>query len=1000
MPREFREYHEDKEPEYDGIEPHYLHQPDEKECQQPTFERQIDIAEHRFSETEKAELDSQVAEIIACMERAYPSHHQEQHDIRVSDPLSIDELKKDIATEQDATTANSSSLEMETRIIEASSQHPIVREPMPSLQKSSEYPEVEKFSNPECQDHITIDSPKELDELLGLHSHLQDFPGFREVYRQARLYVELKAAQEQGALLDVTPEDLEGSFDIPKEVLRNWLTGKYEPILIRSLRTREAQRQQESRSLTPCSTPRNSKPILETMAYKEQHPTLVDSSTHHITTDTPDVSESTETVPIRNKGQVVVKETTPIHNATTLNAELDRFPHIRTRWDYPILYLVVEKYFEVLKYQDNLARNETSITAISDAVDTSPLWVRQWLIENRPPRLLRLLDCERTNAVVLGKIQPLETQCDTSNNANLKSLKKLEMGKNHNIDDKREQVKSSSSLTDSTEATVGSRRITIRIWQPHICNNPIINKEQLHSIIDQEYHGIKRIKNFQYLIADAELHLELIEKLRGQKFIQHGDLTHIAKEFPRTRTWRAQVELIRVYIRNAGRPQLYRYIERAQSKTENQSRLSDLHRDNCGIRSTEDVKHRLDTFYATKDLIRQPRHQHRLSLVDKYFRALKLLENGGFFSNVAKEVGVHRTTVRQWLYNKDRPDLVQLARLIPEEDPGPNYKWLPTKLALGRGYEPIAFVRVPVIVREWDQYTALLKQRTEVSNWQMRLWKERFGEISKEQALAYILGMIVSDADKPLRSYASSRVQLRLTKAHQWSEQVGEATCYYLGKLGIHAERKEDIKVGDYEIYRWQSKSDPFLMWLIRSGIGLEFDNRTTYDAIRADYLLKASYEIRLRFLQGMNDGDGYAVVKGQYIGNACGVNSRFYQELIKTFGIESKIIKNPDGAHKDRIDVIKQESIKHAAELPFFLHAIGRQENLEKILKMFEVRSEQMRGLFPDEVAERIMELREQGESFGGIAEIIFNEYGLSYSISSINNKVKKWINAGKDHS
>ncbi len=50
----------------------------------------------------------------------------------------------------------------------------------------------------------------------------------------------------------------------------------------------------------------------------------------------------------------------------------------------------------------------------------------------------------------------------------------------------------------------------------------------------------------------------------------------------------------------------------------------------------------------------------------------------------------------------------------------------------------------------------------------------------------------------------------------------------------------------------------------------------TIYDAIKAEWILTAPDEFRLKFLQGLNDRDGFATVKVQRMGNACGPNVPF----------------------------------------------------------------------------------------------------------------------------
>ena len=76
---------------------------------------------------------------------------------------------------------------------------------------------------------------------------------------------------------------------------------------------------------------------------------------------------------------------------------------------------------------------------------------------------------------------------------------------------------------------------------------------------------------------------------------------------------------------------------------------------------------------------------------------------------------------------------------------------------------------------------------------------------------------------------------------------------------------------------------------------------------------MTAPRRIRIKFVQGLNDGDGWASVKDQTIGNACEPNIAFVKQLFLTFNIES----TDDGR---RVRIHKQDSLIRAAQLPFFL--------------------------------------------------------------------------------
>jgi len=162
-------------------------------------------------------------------------------------------------------------------------------------------------------------------------------------------------------------------------------------------------------------------------------------------------------------------------------------------------------------------------------------------------------------------------------------------------------------------------------------------------------------------------------------------------------------------------------------------------------------------------------------------------------------------------------------------------------------------------------------------------------------------------------NFSSKPFRLTLSKKYGWSKRVDEAVCYYLGKLGIKANQFKDVPKGPKApngMYRWRAGKSPFLLWMVRSCLGLQSHECTTNDAIKTDWILTAPEEIRIKFLQGLNDGDGFAIVKVQRMGNACGQNIPFVKKLLKTFNIESG---------KDGISILirRQKSISRQQSFP-----------------------------------------------------------------------------------
>jgi len=396
--------------------------------------------------------------------------------------------------------------------------------------------------------------------------------------------------------------------------------------------------------------------------------------------------------------------------------------------------------------------------------------------------------------------------------------------------------------------------------------------------------------------------------------------------------------------------------------------------------SMKDIFNRLSTYYPFSDLMQLANYSYYIDQARKYFRAFELLSIGEPVKSIAEQIWLHKSTIYRWINDQKRPSLIDLACRIPRRNPGSEQKWLPIIIKQGPGFQPQKFISVPYQIRNWALCLQTIRSLTSLQNTRVSKWYRSFGYISREHAFAYVLGILVSDASKPTNSRLSTGLDLSLTKKYSWSNRIGEAVCYYLSKLGIAAKRiKFKLAQDGYEKYRWISERTPLITWMMRSVLGLKQGETTTHNPVRMEWLLSSPYDIRLMFLQALNDGDGFANPRNQVMGNSCGPNAHFISALIQTFKIESRIPKN-----EMYIEIKKSNNIVRAVKLPYFLHAKGRQADAEKLLEMIQARQMQ-NGDVPDNVLKRMIELRNQGHSYGSIAEMVFDQFGLSFTLGKV---------------
>ena len=527
--------------------------------------------------------------------------------------------------------------------------------------------------------------------------------------------------------------------------------------------------------------------------------------------------------------------------------------------------------------------------------------------------------------------------------------------------------------TTNPEFKLEYNEIPNRIWVPHTDGTTISSIEQLHHHIDTEYPGLKRNPAYTKCLQDAEHHLTLFHEVKEHTPLPRGTITELARKhnYPFTQ--------IHEYVSRGTRPNLYRLIADALSKTEAQIRLEQLHHENTTLRSLDDVQQRLHTYYPHQLLKTSPNYSKWIHFTEKYYAALDLLKEGGTFADVARIIEMDERHVKRWYTGDYTPKLIQLARHIPQEQPKPGYQWLTTKLKAGHGFKPKEFIQVPEHVSSWKQIRQVTSQLEKLDSPQMHKWYKQFGSITKEHAFAYILGMLLSDASKPKNSLSSAGFMLGLSRSYSWSKQVGDAACYYLGHLGIEAKRTTDWE----NSRKWFSGHSPIIPWIMQGCFKIVGNETTTYNHIKADYFFNASKGVRITFLHGVTDGDGIVSCKWEQLGIASVSNQHFLKQFLGSLDIDSAI-------DKDRIR-IQRDCFERATNLPFFRHATGRQKNAEKLVEMTKAQIETRYKQVPKIIEKEICALRREGKSYGEIAEIIYDRHSLSFNHNKILRLVKK---------
>jgi hypothetical protein len=359
-----------------------------------------------------------------------------------------------------------------------------------------------------------------------------------------------------------------------------------------------------------------------------------------------------------------------------------------------------------------------------------------------------------------------------------------------------------------------------------------------------------------------------------------------------------------------------------------------------------------------------------------------MMKDGGAYLDIARTLNVHHSDIKRWL-DGSRPDYLELTRHIPATLPNSGHKWLP--LNLDRAFVPTTFIQVPQVITHHKHTLPVLDQLHPLRNKNMQRWQTRFGSPNKIDAFYYLLGLIASDFQKSKPRISSTELVLTLSKNYTWSQTLGDAACYYLGQLGIHAKqvKDRDSSAGPNMCHSWRSQKTPLGTWIMHTCLGLQPNQTTTYDPLYARWLLTPPHQHRIAFLQGVADGDGWASIRDQCIGIYAGPNILLIQDLLQSLSVHSET----DGK---RVRIRTQKGIIQAAKLPFFRFAESRQNNSTKMAEMMNARKRKKERLIPKNISRVILQLHKQNKSSGFIAEYIFDHFSISYDRRSISYHIQ----------
>ena len=310
--------------------------------------------------------------------------------------------------------------------------------------------------------------------------------------------------------------------------------------------------------------------------------------------------------------------------------------------------------------------------------------------------------------------------------------------------------------------------------------------------------------------------------------------------------------------------------------------------------------------YNTKEensIMEFTKHFYGIRLVEKDFKTLKdfldvkkLRKKAVTPSKIAKELGIPQSRVDRWIYKESIPIIARLHTKFKQlGKPDKNNRWLSSNSSRG-GILTGPWVQVPMKINGFGEIKETIDSITPLEETLKKA--EEFDISAKEfeevryELFYYLLGLIVGDG-AIVRGTGTKRITRRITlsmsKRYPTNERVGKFVVLCANSIGLRMHRTKDGKPSrknKHKFYRWIGQCSPLVEWISDVCFGLEEGQNTTYFPIKAEWILKSPVKLRIAFLQGIADSDGYVDIGVFQVGLITKSNILLLEKILDSIGI------------------------------------------------------------------------------------------------------------------
>ncbi len=244
----------------------------------------------------------------------------------------------------------------------------------------------------------------------------------------------------------------------------------------------------------------------------------------------------------------------------------------------------------------------------------------------------------------------------------------------------------------------------------------------------------------------------------------------------------------------------------------------------------------------------------------KFARVIQMHNSGENPASISLDLETSISTTKSWCSGTKMPKLAHYLKWFVALGPPKNgLVWLNTECTHGHAIPIGKFLQVPLSISSWADVDDLLSQ--------IRPLPGATSDFDPRYLFGFFLGMVIGDGSKSKQKTSHRHIGLVLSMKYNTNLAVGDFTCICAQSIGLRMCRSKDLARPNgkpHAFFQWTSQSSPLIDWLHNVALGLCEGEVTTYNPIRADWILTAPPEFRIGLVQGLSESDGSPNVAGQ----------------------------------------------------------------------------------------------------------------------------------------